>query len=79
MIKNIITILCSDILLTWTYVYILVTPKEVVFANSEDSDEMLHSAAFHQILHYLLKIKTTFVDRRTFEFGNSNLIKPVTP
>ena len=22
------------------------------FANSEDSDEMLHNAAFHQDLHY---------------------------
>ena len=48
-------------------------PQEVVFINSEDSDEMLHIAAFHQILHYLLKIITTFVDRSIFQFRNSNL------
>ena len=27
------------------------------FANSEDSDEMLHKAAFHQDLHGLLRLK----------------------
>ena len=26
-------------------------------ANSEDPDEMQHSAAFHQGLHYLLRLK----------------------
>ena len=26
-------------------------------ANSEDSDEMQHNAAFHQGLHYLLRLK----------------------
>ena len=26
-------------------------------ANSEDPDEMLHNAAFHQGLHYLLRLK----------------------
>ena len=27
------------------------------FTNSEDLDEMLHNAGFHQSLHYLLKVK----------------------
>ena len=25
-------------------------------ANSEDPDEMQHDAAFHQVLHYLLRL-----------------------
>ena len=37
-------------------------------ANSEDPDEMQHNAAFHQGLHCLLKIKTTFRDRITAYF-----------
>ena len=28
-----------------------------IWANSEDPDEMLQNAAFHQVLHYLLKHK----------------------
>ena len=28
-----------------------------ILANSEDPDEMLHNAAFHQGLHYLLQLK----------------------
>ena len=31
------------------------TPKQVFFANSEDPDEMPHSAAFHQGLHDMLR------------------------
>ena len=31
-------------------------------ANSEDPDEMQHHAAFHQGLHCLITIKTTFRD-----------------
>ena len=34
-------------------------------ANSEDQDEMQHKAAFHQGLHCLPSIKTTFRDRTT--------------
>ena len=30
-------------------------PKWVLLKNSEDPDEMLHSAAFHQGLHCLLR------------------------
>ena len=29
------------------------------FANSEDQDEMPHSAAFHQDLHCLLRLRQT--------------------
>ena len=41
------------------------TGKQVyrTLANSEDQDEMPHSAAFHQGLHCLLKIKTIFRGR----------------
>ena len=31
------------------------TPKTGTLANSEDPDEMLHNAAFHQGLHCLLR------------------------
>ena len=31
-------------------------------ANSEDSDEMPHNAAFHQGLHYLLKQKQSSIN-----------------
>ena len=37
----------------------------VNLANCEDPDEMQHDAAFHLVLHCLLNIKTTFMDRRT--------------
>ena len=46
-------------------------------ANSEDLDEMLHDAAFHQGLHCLLsKIKTIFRKRITISFRN---LLPVIP
>ena len=54
------------------FVYIMVTSKCVHFANSEVPDEMLHDAAFHQGLHYLL-IKAIFTEVITISFGNQNL------
>ena len=35
--------------------FILETSKQVSLANSEDPDEMQHTAAFHQGLHCLLR------------------------
>ena len=40
-------------------------------ANSEDPDEMPHKAAFHQVLHCLLR-QTLHRDRNTVIFGNFN-------
>ena len=34
-------------------------------ANSEDPDEMLHHAAFHQSLHCLLRQKLYLIERNT--------------
>ena len=42
-------------------------------ANSEDPDEMLHNAAFHQGLYYLLRQKTYSEKEKQFLFGNYNL------
>ena len=36
---------------------ILETPKQLVFENSKDPDEMQHDAAFHQCLYCLLRLK----------------------
>ena len=37
---------------------ILVSPNRMrTLASSEDSDKMLHNAAFYQGLHYLLNLK----------------------
>ena len=41
-------------------------------ANGEDEDEMLHDAAFHQGLHYLLK-QNRSLEREIKYFGNYNL------
>ena len=42
------------------------------FTNSEDTDEMLHNAAFHQGLHCLLRLKRSS-DKTRKNFGvNSN-------
>ena len=42
-------------------------------ANIEDPDEMLHYAAFHQVLHCLLKTKSIIRERNIIFFGNYNL------
>ena len=39
-----------------------------ILLNSEDPDEMQHYAAFHQGLHCLLRLKTTFRDRNLETF-----------
>ena len=45
------------------------TPKQVLSENSEDPDEMLHIAAFHQGPHcFLLQTKSIFRDRNTIFF-----------
>ena len=40
-------------------------PLMGTLTNTEDPDEMQHNDAFHQGLHYVLKIKMTFRDRNT--------------
>ena len=40
----------------------------LTLANSEDQDEMLHYAAFHQGLHYLLLNKND-LQRKKFNFN----------
>ena len=40
-------------------------------ANSEDPDEMSHNAAFHQVLHCLLR-QNLHRDRNTIIFRNFN-------
>ena len=37
-----------------------------IFANSEDTDEMQHDAAFYQGLHFLLRSKQTHLCRMEF-------------
>ena len=36
------------------------------FTNSEDPDEMQHNAAFHQGLHWLLKLKRSLEKKNIF-------------
>ena len=38
--------------------------------NSEDRDEMLHKAAFHLVLHYLLRQKQSSEEVKQFLFEN---------
>ena len=42
-------------------------------ANSEDPDEMLHNAAFHQGLHFLLRQKRSSEKEIQFLLVNNNL------
>ena len=42
-------------------------------ANSEDSDEMQHNAAFHQGLHCLLRLKRSSEKKKSILVGNHNL------
>ena len=42
--------------------------KRVLFANSEEPDEMHHYAAFHQSLHCLLRKKRSTDQKNTIFF-----------
>ena len=49
------------------------TPELVLLANSEDKDEMLHYAAFHQGLHCLLTHRCSQGQFQDDLIGGSNL------